>query len=144
MELLPSQYRILFSLLKRSKGFNEIVKDTKLSPATVDKWLKILEKMDYLRKKGRRYEVTNLGVESLKTVLTGVTKKAIDLGLVTELSLAISTHDARIIREGDDYVLYVTHYGDNGETKVKISLGDSKEDIISCLKRLMRDLGEEA
>ena len=143
MKLLPSQYTILFSLLNKPKGFNEIVKDTELSSATVDKWLKILEKMEYVKKKGKRYEITPLGVESLKTILTDITRKALDLGLVADITIAIITHDAKIVREGDDYVLHVTHYGDIGETRVRISLGDSKEDIISCLRRLLEELGEK-
>ena len=141
MSILPSQYKVLFSLLDGPKGFNAIVRAAGLSSATVDKWLKILEKMGYVAKRGRQYEITSLGVESLRSALTEVTRKALDLGLVSEIELAV-TSDARIeYNERDDYVLYLTHYGEVGETKVKVSLGDSRDDIIRCLKRLIIELG---
>lgn len=145
MEVLPPRTRIMVSLVRGPKRFKEIVEATNLSPATVDKWLKVLKEMSYIVKKEGKYRLTDIGFDVLKVLLTRVTKMALKLGLVAEVELAV-TGDVRI--EYDDYsgeyVMEMEHAGEVDGTRVKVYLGDSKEEVAATLKGLIAELENQA
>ena len=140
---LPAKYKVLIATLQ-PRTFTQIAEYTRLSPATISKWLKIHMALGNIVNNGTIYEITDMGKAILKEYFTEIASKALDLGLVKEITLYITPNDARLQRDTDGtIVLQTIHVGGDSEleeTKVNINLGDDIDEI----KNLFTKLTEEA
>ena len=134
--LVPAKIRILTALLEPS-SFTDVVQQTKLSPATVSKWLKLFQAMGLVgRSRKGMYYLTDEGLGFLRNAMTVIVEEALKKGLVTKITLAVIPDEAQIKREGKSYVIIMRHYGEYGATDVNIDLGDEEGAIKKFLEKI--------
>lgn len=147
VDILPPQYKILLTLLLESDGgekFTNIQKKTNLSSATVGKWLKILQLMGIVEKSRDKYDITESGIEFLRTKFSEMTKLITAMGLSNTVELGTIPMDINLDITDEDYIISFKHYGDYGDIPVKVYLPkETKDEILKKLYEIIRRIEGE-
>jgi len=127
---LTTVMNVLLTLAETPKKFTEIVEDTGLSPATVAKWLQVLEASELITKKENTYEITQGGLGYLKKIMNEIVNTAVNLGLLDRVTHYVDT-EPRIIKNNNEYEIRLTAYTQRPDRtyEVIINIGDTTETI---------------
>lgn len=146
-DILPPQYKILLSILQdenlTGKKFTDIKKETRLSSATIDKWLKIMIAMGLVVKIDGTYDITKSGADLLKSKLTEIMNVITDTGLAQTIELDTIISQIKLDKTKDEYILTFPHIGLYGEIPVKVTLVRDRRELINKLRTLIQQLESE-
>ena len=123
---LSAKLRVLVALVE-PRGFKELVEAAGLSESTVGKWLKILQLMGLVERRDAVYALTGQGREYVRSVFTGLTGLAFELGLVREARLYATVEGLVEADDGYDLVLYAYPHEEGEPARVVVNLDDLDE-----------------